>query len=97
MAEAIATRAAISVVNLMSLADRACSTLAKRLAVPVLTAGNQAVAATSRTSQRTTEALAVGLDPGPKRSAIVRAFSSLSQSVSESPLPSSLPVSQVPD
>ena len=56
----------------------------------------QAVAATSRTSQRTTDAGMAG-PPPPKRSAIVRAFASVSHTVSDRPRPSSLPVSQVPD
>jgi len=56
-----------------------------------------AVAATSRTSQRSMAAPACGLDPGPKRSAIVRAFASVSQTVSESPLPAALPGNHTPD
>ena len=55
------------------------------------------LAATSRSSNRTIDALALGLDPGPKRSAIARAFSSLFHKVSDRPLPSTPPASQVPD
>lgn len=56
-----------------------------------------AVAATSRTSHRITDALAVGLDPGPKRSAMARALAAVSHMVSDRPLPPAPPVSQTPD